>query len=61
MSNIILIVKGGVLQEITSDDMNNKFIVADYDNDPDLEIDELTPQHADNKMTAEQINYFKNY
>jgi len=61
MSNILIIIKDGILSEVRSDGLDDKFMIADYDSEPELDISDVKPFRADKKLTEEEINFFKNY
>lgn len=61
MSNILIVIKEGIIQEIKSDGLDDKIIFADYDLDPDLDISDEKVFRPTNRLTEEEINLFKNY
>ena len=58
MSKVIITVKGGLIEEIRSDNPGDKFIIVDYDNHPKAHPSDFEFQRADSKLTIEEINYF---
>lgn len=61
MSNILLVIKDGILSEIRSDGLDDRFIIADYDAEPDLDLGDAKVFPANRRLTEEEINIFNDH
>ena len=61
MSNILLVIKDGILGEIRSDNFDDRFIIADYDAEPELDLGDAKVFSADRRLTEEERNIFNDH